>query len=177
MPISRVEIQRVDAPLIKSWSTDMHPARTPVAAILQTPAASTRDERTVLCSPALPVIEKTALLRILVVEDDALIGMLLGDMLEVMGHEVCAIEATEIGAVNAAAQFAPNMMIVDAHLREGSGMSAVDQILAKRFVPHVFVTGDLQGISKLRPCSVVIAKPFTEATLAGAIARARRTSA
>lgn len=155
----------------------MHPARTIMAAILQAPAASTRDERSVLCSPALPLIGQTAVLRILVVEDDALIGMLLGDILEVMGHEVCAIEATEIGAVSAAAQCAPNMMIVDAHLREGSGMSAVDQILAKRFVPHVFVTGDLRGVSKLRPNSVVIAKPFTEATLAGAIARALRISA
>ena len=33
-------------------------------------------------------------LRIMVVEDDMLIGMLLGEMLEAMGHEICAIERT-----------------------------------------------------------------------------------
>ena len=40
-------------------------------------------------------------LRILIVEDDALIGMLLAEMLEDMGHGLCAIEATEADAVTA----------------------------------------------------------------------------
>jgi two-component system, response regulator PdtaR len=115
-------------------------------------------------------------LRILVVEDDALIGILLGDMLEMLGHEVCAIEATEAGAVRAAAQCAPDVMIVDAQLREGSGIVAVDQILAKGFVPHVFVTGDKRGVSALRPGAVVISKPFTEAMLVDAIVLARKSA-
>ena len=38
-------------------------------------------------------------LSILVVEDDAMIGMLLGEMLEEMGYDVCAIAATEEDAV------------------------------------------------------------------------------
>jgi DNA-binding response OmpR family regulator len=41
-------------------------------------------------------------LRILLVEDDSMIGMFLGMTLEQMGHEVCAIESTEAGAVAAA---------------------------------------------------------------------------
>jgi two-component system, response regulator PdtaR len=36
-------------------------------------------------------------LRALVVEDDAVIGMLLADMLAEMGHDICPIEATEAG--------------------------------------------------------------------------------
>ena len=43
-------------------------------------------------------------LRVLVVEDDAMIAMLLADMFAGMGHDVCAIEATEAGAVAAAVQ-------------------------------------------------------------------------
>ena len=152
----------------------MHPARNTHQAPIE-PAAVLPDERNAASPPKLALVEQTTTLRILVVEDDALIGMLLGDMLEVMGHEVCAIEATEVGSVAAAARCAPNMMIVDANLQEGSGLSAVDQILRKGFVPHVFVTGDLRGVSKLRPDAVVIAKPFTEATLSQAMARARRT--
>lgn len=113
-------------------------------------------------------------LRILVVEDDGLIGTLLGDMLELLGHKVCAIEVTEDGAIAAAAKFSPNFMIVDAQLRSGSGISAVDAILKNGLVPHVFVTGDVFEIRKLRPNAVVIEKPFSEATLTAAINRAYR---
>lgn len=113
-------------------------------------------------------------LRVLVVEDDALIGLLLGDMLTLMGHDVCAIESTETGAVASAARFRPGIMIVDAWLREGCGITAVDRILTTGFVPHVFVTGDQRGVSELRPGAVVISKPFTEAMLVDAIEIARR---
>ena len=120
-----------------------------------------------------PIAELGPQLRILIVEDDALIGMLLCDMLEIMGHAVCAVEATEAGAVSAADRYAPDLMIIDAHLREGSGLAAVDRILAQRMVPHVFVTGDVRGVSKGRPGAVVLSKPFTEAALANAMLRAR----
>jgi FixJ family two-component response regulator len=93
-----------------------------------------------------------------------------------MGHEVCAIEATETEAVNAAARYEPNMMIIDAHLRDGNGMAAVDRITANGYIAHVFVTGDQHSVSNFRPGAVVISKPFTEATLAGAISRARKNT-
>ena len=41
--------------------------------------------------------------RVLVVEDNAIIGMLYADLLEEMGHTICAIETTENGAISAAA--------------------------------------------------------------------------
>ena len=112
-------------------------------------------------------------LRILVVEDDFLIGMLLADMLEMMGHEVCATEATEAGAVAAAAKWFPTMIIIDAQLREGSGISAVDRILRERVVPCVFVTGDIRAVLQLRPEAIVVEKPFTENSLISAMKRAR----
>ena len=62
-------------------------------------------------------------IRVLVVEDDAMIGMLLAEMLEDMGFEVCAIAATENAAVADAANCKPGLMIVDEHLREGNGIS------------------------------------------------------
>ena len=42
-------------------------------------------------------------LRVLVVEDDALIAMLLSELLAGMGHDVCATAASEADAVIAAA--------------------------------------------------------------------------
>jgi DNA-binding response OmpR family regulator len=111
-------------------------------------------------------------LRVLVVEDDILIGMLLADTLGAMGYEVCAIEATETGAVAAAARCNPDLMIVDARLRDGSGVSAVEEILRTGWVPHVFVSGETSTILALRPGAIVIQKPFRDIDLNRAIQRA-----
>jgi len=105
-------------------------------------------------------------LRILVVEDDALIGMLLAEVLAEMGHEVCAIEANEADAVAAAARCGPDLMIVDARLGDESGIAAVDKILGTGAVPHVFISGDPASVRLLRPNAVVIQKPFRGPDLA-----------
>ncbi len=111
-------------------------------------------------------------LRVLVIEDDALIGMLLAEMLEEMGHDVCAIEATEADAVSAATRCRPDMMIVDAWLIDGSGIAAVEEIIRAGPIPHVFVTGDTSKVQALRPGAVAIQKPFRESDLARAMQRA-----
>jgi DNA-binding response OmpR family regulator len=111
-------------------------------------------------------------LRILVVEDDAMIAMLLADMFAAMGHDVCAIEATEAGAVAAALRCRPDLMIVDARLGDGSGVSAMEKILHTGFVPHVFISGDILSVRALKPDGVAIQKPFDESDLIRAIRRA-----
>jgi DNA-binding NtrC family response regulator len=111
-------------------------------------------------------------LRVLVVEDDAIIGLLLAEMLEQMGHEVCALERTEAHAVTAASRCKPDVMIVDVWLREGSGVAAVERICAASPVPYLFASGDIAGARALRPNAVMIQKPFREADLARGIQRA-----
>ena len=113
-----------------------------------------------------------AALCILVVEDEAIIGMLLSEVLAGMGHRVCAVVASEDEAVEAAALHLPDMLIVDSGLAAGNGLSAVDTILATRFVPHVFTTGNALKVRLLKPGAVVLEKPFHEAELADAIALA-----
>ena len=81
-------------------------------------------------------------LRILVVEDDVMIGGLLAETLEDLGHVVCAVETNAANAVAAAARHHPDLMIVDVGLGEASGVAAVKEILRSGFVPHVFATGD-----------------------------------
>ena len=110
--------------------------------------------------------------RVLVVEDEILIGMLLADALGAMGYDVCAIEATEAGAVAAAARCNPDLMIVDARLRDGSGVSAVEEILRTGWIPHLFVSGETSTILALRPGAIVIQKPFRDTDLHRAIQRA-----
>lgn len=110
----------------------------------------------------------TTTLRVLIVEDEAIIAMLFADLLVAMGHEVCAIEATEAGAISAALQSRPDLMIVDIHLTEGSGAAAVEFILRSGFVPHVFVSGDALR-DRPSPSSIVLQKPFRETDLVRAI--------
>jgi len=110
-------------------------------------------------------------LEVLIVEDEPLIAGLLADILEEMGHHVCAVESTEAGAVAAALKWRPQLMIVDAGLARGNGITAVETILQAGFVPHIFVSGDRLAGGDLDPRAVVLQKPFHESELAAAIAR------
>ena len=109
--------------------------------------------------------------RVLVMEDDRMIGTLLGEMLAGMGHAVCATETTEAGAVTAAVRCRPDLMIVDVRLGSGSGVRATDEIQRGGSVPHVFVSGDISAVTAHRPGAVAIQKPFHAAELARAIQR------
>ena len=109
---------------------------------------------------------------ILVVEDDAMVAMVLAEMLKTMGHSICAMVATEADAVLAALQFRPELMIVDVQLREGSGLGAVDRIQIRQLLAHVFVCGDARRIRQLRPKATVIQKPYFEHDLTLAIQHA-----
>ncbi len=122
--------------------------------------------------PALAANQPMKALRVLVVDDDCLIATLLADVLAGMGHDVCAIEVTEAGAVAAAIRCKPDVMIVDVLLGEGSGISAVEQILRTGFIPHLFVTGDPSRVRARRPDAAVLQKPFRVADLAWALQRA-----
>ncbi len=111
-------------------------------------------------------------LRIMVVDDDAMIAFLLGEILKGLGHDVCATEGAEDGAISAALACKPDLMIVDEHLGEGSGMKVVDVVCEQEWVPHIFVSGDFRAVERLRPRAVIVAKPYSEAGLANAIQRA-----
>ena len=106
-------------------------------------------------------------LRILLVEDDKLIGALLAEMLDDMGHSVCGVETTEAAAVSAALLQRPDLMIVDARLATGSGIAAIAEIFRTVSIPHIFVTGDRMAAGPT--FALVLQKPFTQRTLAHAI--------
>ncbi len=110
--------------------------------------------------------------RVLIIENEALMAEVLAELLTEMGFTVCGIEATEAGAVATAARTQPQLMIIDANLREGSGISAAQTIIHDEFIPHVFVSGDDLSDHVLDPRAVALQKPFLEAELAQAIRRA-----
>ena len=116
-------------------------------------------------------------LRVLVIEDDALIAMLLSELLTAMGHGICAIAATEAEAVVAATRHRPDLMIVDAGLSRGSGLSAVEEIQRAKPIAHFFLSGDAERVRLRQPHAVVVRKPFRRAELVKAIEIALTTAA
>ena len=111
-------------------------------------------------------------LRVLVAEDDLMIGPLLAEVLEDLGHVVVAVVVDAGSAVAAARSHRPDLIIVDINLGEDNGVAAVKAILREGFVPHVFVTGDLLGNLGLGPDAVLIQKPYRRADLVAAITHA-----
>lgn len=108
-------------------------------------------------------------LHVLVVEDDSMLGIVLAEMLESIGHSVCGIEATEDEAVATALRCQPDLIIVGARLREGTGINAVARICRSGFVPHVFVSGDISDLKSGLKNAVIIQKPYREADLVRAM--------
>lgn len=111
-------------------------------------------------------------IRIMVVEDETFLGALFGEVLEGMGFVVCAIETTEASAIAAAKRCKPDLLLVDVQLRDGNGVSTVNEILRSGFVPHVFYSGDISGLRDSRPGAIALQKPFRVSELARAIDRA-----
>jgi len=111
-------------------------------------------------------------LRIIIVEDDGILAEYFAELLTGMGHEVCAIAETEAGAVAKAAQFHPDLMIMDGQLREGDGVSAMTRILQQGDVAHFYVTGNPWSLREQVPDAVIVTKPFRLRELERAIARA-----
>lgn len=106
-------------------------------------------------------------LRILIVDDDALISGLLAEALETEGHVVCGIEATESGTVSAAGRERPDLIIIDVTLATGDGVRAIEQIHRTGPVPHVLISG-----KRVSSGYEVLLKPFHIADLLVAMDRA-----
>ena len=108
-------------------------------------------------------------IRILVAEDDPMIAMLLEELLEATGYEVCAVVSDQSEVIAAAAKHRPDLMIVDEGLREGSGIVAVIEILKIKFIPHIFSTGNDRRVLSYNPDAIVLQKPYSVQALSRAI--------
>jgi CheY-like chemotaxis protein len=116
-------------------------------------------------------------LRVLVIEDDALIAMMLVEVLIGLGHRVCATATTPAEAVAAAHEQRPDFLLSDVKLRDGSGIDAVQEILRNTPVPHMYMTGDIVGLKSRLPDAVAVRKPFSAAAQGKAIEKALEVGA
>ena len=79
-------------------------------------------------------------LRVLVVEDESMVAMLMEDMLADIGHEVGAVASTIDAAMEQATSGSFDVAILDVNL-DGKPSYSVADVLASRGVPVVFATG------------------------------------
>lgn len=109
-------------------------------------------------------------LRVLVVEDEVAVAMLIEDMLEELGHAVVGPLASVEQALAAIEREGADCAILDVNLRGVPAYPIADALRA-RGIPYAFSTG--YGAAALRKedlDSPVLQKPFRSSDLAGVIA-------
>jgi CheY-like chemotaxis protein len=100
--------------------------------------------------------------RVLVVEDEMLIGMLLEDMLTDLGHEVAAVVPRLNEAMAAVGRETYDLAILDVHLHGESAFPVAEALIAKG-TPFVFATGyGERGLPENYRGRPVLQKPFAK---------------
>ena len=104
--------------------------------------------------------------RVLVVEDEMLIGMLLEDMLADLGHQVVAVVPRVNEALALVQREAFDLAILDVHVN-GQPVFPVADSLVERGIPFVFATGyGERGLPEHYRDRPILQKPFAKDDLA-----------
>jgi CheY-like chemotaxis protein len=107
--------------------------------------------------------------RVLVVEDELMIRMLLEGMLTDLGHTVAAEAGGIDDAVAIAKKGAFDVAVLDVNLN-GQPVTPVVEILIERRVPFIFASGyGLRGVPEAYRTIPTLQKPFQADALAEAI--------
>lgn len=103
--------------------------------------------------------------RVLIVEDEMLIGMLLEDMLDDLGHQVVAVVPRVNEALVSVECEAFDVAILDVHLN-GQEVFPVADLLIHKGIPFVFATGyGERGLPDRYRSRPILQKPFVREDL------------
>jgi CheY-like chemotaxis protein len=109
--------------------------------------------------------------RVLIVEDEALVGMALEDALEFLGIEVAGVAGTVDEALAKVASDDFDGAILDVQL-QGKDILPVAESLERRGIPFVFATGyGKAGVPEKYRDAPVLQKPFMPAELRDILAK------
>lgn len=104
-------------------------------------------------------------LRVLVIEDEAMVAFLIEDMLVEMGHEVGAVASRMQQALDLARTGTFDFAVVDVNL-DGQPSYPIADVLKERGIPFVFATGyGAKGLDARFAGTATLAKPFVMADL------------
>ena len=104
----------------------------------------------------------TSVQRVLIVEDEPLIAMMLEDFLDVLGKQAVATVDGVAAALDAVAAGGIDAAILDVNLRGGEQSTPIAEALAARAIPFVFATGgNGDGVDERFRDRPRLQKPFT----------------
>ncbi len=107
--------------------------------------------------------------RILVVEDEMMIALMIEDMLEQLGYEVVGMAMRLDAGLRLARTSSIDVAILDVNL-DGRLSFPVADVLAARQIPFFFATGyGRDGLSEAYRTALTLSKPFQIADLARTI--------
>jgi len=99
--------------------------------------------------------------RALVVEDEAVVAMLIEDLLTDLGYEVVASAATAEQALALAAEADFDFALLDVNLGPGKNSYAAAKALEARGAPYAWLTGyGVQGVPPELAAAPVLRKPI-----------------
>jgi CheY-like chemotaxis protein len=108
-------------------------------------------------------------LRILLIEDEAMIRMMVVDMLQELGHAIVAEAGSLDQALECAHSADFDLAILDVNLN-GKVISPVAEVIASRGIPFIFATGyGSAGLPEPFHDRPALPKPFAIEALAAAI--------
>ena len=118
-------------------------------------------------------------MRVLIVEDEALIGMHLARLVAELGHDVYAIAASAAAAITQAAAHDPDVVLMDIRLAQGSsGIDAARELHARLALRCIFLSANLDEPTRtaLLPYDPVdfIGKPVLRIVLERALNKAQQ---
>src|ERR1700738_4975503 len=117
--------------------------------------------------------------RVLVAEDEALIRLVLAEMLREEGYEVVGEAGDGQEAVDLAESLRPDLVIMDVKMPRRDGIDAASEIARKRIAPIVVLTAfsqrDLVERARDAGAMAYLVKPFPISDLIPAIALALST--
>jgi len=116
-------------------------------------------------------------MRVLIVEDDAIVAMHLAMLVAQLGNEVCAVVSSATDAVARAAALSPDVVLMDIRLAGGSsGIDAARELYSRQALRCIFLSANLDEATKteLLPCDPIdfIGKPVLPVQLQRALNKA-----
>jgi DNA-binding response OmpR family regulator len=113
-------------------------------------------------------------MKILVVDDEALIALAAKDILEEAGHDVIGPAGSVRQALAAVERERPDLALLDINLGRGGNGIILARILKRRWsVPSIFVTGDSKDARDSQDVALgLIVKPWVSRTILAALSAA-----
>jgi two-component system, response regulator PdtaR len=118
-------------------------------------------------------------MKVLIVEDEALVALYLEALVVDFGHQVCAVAVCACEAIEGAVRHAPDVILMDVRLARGTnGIDAAREIYSRQGLRCIFLSANLDEPTRraLEVCHPIdfINKPILPVTLRRALQTAER---